>query len=83
MQVRDTRPPGARENYTDVSAVAKYEMPREDYESRSDSVLAWKRANKLGRFDPEAPNVLEKQIVELEREVVDAGMSPQRNPFTC
>ena len=51
-QVADTRPPGMRANYTDVSSVTKYELPPSEYEKRDDSVLAWKKANKLGRFDP-------------------------------
>jgi hypothetical protein len=51
-QVADTRPPGMRPNYTDASLVAKYELPPSEYEKRDDSVLAWKKANKLGRFDP-------------------------------
>ena len=51
-QVADTRPPGMRPNYTDASLVAKYELPPAEYEKRVDSVLAWKKANKLGRFDP-------------------------------
>jgi hypothetical protein len=51
-QVADTRPPGMRPNYTDASSVTKYELPPSEYEKRDDSVLAWKKANKLGRFDP-------------------------------
>jgi hypothetical protein len=51
-QVTDTRPPGMRPNYSDASSVAKYELPPAEYEKRGDSVLAWKKANKLGRFDP-------------------------------
>ena len=51
-QVADIRPPGMRPNYTDASLVAKYELPPSEYEKRDDSVLAWKKANKLGRFDP-------------------------------
>jgi hypothetical protein len=51
-QVADTRPPSMRSNYTDVSMVTKYELPPSEYEKRDDSVLAWKKAKKLGRFDP-------------------------------
>ncbi|KAK5688110.1 hypothetical protein LTS10_000088 [Elasticomyces elasticus] len=68
IYVGDTRPPGARTNYTDVSAVEKYEMPAADYESRTDSVLAWKKAQKLGRFDPNAPSVEQQKIDASYRE---------------
>ncbi|KAI9595440.1 CAP Gly-rich domain-containing protein [Syncephalis fuscata] len=50
LRVGDTRPVSVREQYTDVSQVEKYEMPDEEYAKRSDSMLAFKRRNKLGRF---------------------------------
>ncbi|KAF2206954.1 hypothetical protein CERZMDRAFT_63085, partial [Cercospora zeae-maydis SCOH1-5] len=71
LLVTDTRPPGSRSNYTDVSSVQKYEMPRDEYESRTDSVLAWKKAHKLGRFDPDAPSVEQQKIDASYREVDD------------
>ncbi|KAK4580342.1 hypothetical protein LTR86_000545 [Recurvomyces mirabilis] len=69
IYVTDTRPPGARTNYTDVSAVPKYEMSTTDYESRTDSVLAWKKNQKLGRFDPNAPSIEQQKIDGTYREV--------------
>ncbi|CAG2168061.1 unnamed protein product [Oppiella nova] len=36
--------------FEDLSGVEKFELPQEDYQKRSDSVLAFKMANKLGRF---------------------------------
>ncbi|PPJ53174.1 hypothetical protein CBER1_11725 [Cercospora berteroae] len=69
LLVTDTRPPGSRTNYTDVSSVQKYEMPQDDYETRTDSVLAWKKARKLGRFDPDAPNIEQQKIDASYREV--------------
>ncbi|KAI7206367.1 hypothetical protein KC352_g18119 [Hortaea werneckii] len=69
IYVSDTRPPGARTNYTDVSAVPKYEMSAADYENRTDSVLAWKKAQKLGRFDPQAPSIEESKIATSYAEV--------------
>ncbi|XP_054167480.1 tubulin-folding cofactor B-like [Oppia nitens] len=36
--------------FEDVSNVEKFELPQEDYEKRTDSVLAFKMNNKLGRF---------------------------------
>ncbi|EGP89838.1 unnamed protein product [Zymoseptoria tritici ST99CH_1A5] len=74
LQVTDTRPPGARTNYTDVSAVQKYEMPADEYESRTDSVLAWKKAQKLGRFDPNAPDIIEQKVNVTYREVEERGI---------
>jgi tubulin-folding cofactor B len=71
--VTDTRPPGLRPNYTDVSAVDKYNMSTDDYESRSDSVLAWKKAQKLGRFDPNAPSIEQQRIAESMQEIEDRG----------
>ena len=67
--MHDTRPAGARENYTDVSAAAKYEMGAAAYAERPDSVLAWKKARKLGRFDPAAPDAEQQRVRHLEREV--------------
>ncbi|KAI6911091.1 hypothetical protein KC318_g897 [Hortaea werneckii] len=69
IYVSDTRPPGARTNYTDVSAVPKYEMSTSDYETRTDSVLAWKKSQKLGRFDPSAPSIEESKISASYAEV--------------
>lgn len=66
-----------RPNYNDVSQVAKVEMSPEEYAKKSDSVLAWKKANKLGRFDPTAPTVeaLEKAKIEsYEAEIKEKGI---------
>ncbi|KAF2491830.1 hypothetical protein BU16DRAFT_585013 [Lophium mytilinum] len=75
IHVVDTRPPSARTDFSDVSAVAKYTMPSTEYETRSDSVLAWKKAQKLGRFDPDAPSIEEQKIRALEREVEERGLA--------
>lgn len=71
----DTRPPGARPNYTDTSNVDKYVMPEEEYERKTDSVLAWKKAQKLGRFDPNAPAHEEARLAALESEVQERGIA--------
>lgn len=76
--MQDTRPPGARQNFNDVSSVAKYVMPEEEYEKKSDSVLAWKKAQKLGRFDPNAPSLEEAKIAAYEREVKSRQISVGR-----
>ncbi|KAK3115357.1 hypothetical protein LTR53_005399 [Teratosphaeriaceae sp. CCFEE 6253] len=74
LQVADTRPPGARTNYTNVSAVKKYEMPAATYESLTDSVLAWKRTQQLGRFDPHAPSLEQAKAAASYREVETRGI---------
>lgn len=63
-----------RENYTDTSGVDKYIMPEEEYEKKSDSVLAWKKAQKLGRFDPNAPDHEKAKIASLEQELSQRGI---------
>jgi hypothetical protein len=69
----DTRPPAARTDFSDLSAVDKYVMPSTEYETRTDSVLAWKKAQKLGRFDPNAPSIEQQKILASEREVEERG----------
>lgn len=48
-------------------------MPTAEYESRTDSVLAWKKAQKLGRFDPEAPSIEQQKVLASEREIEERG----------
>ncbi|POS69314.1 CAP-Gly domain-containing protein [Diaporthe helianthi] len=74
LHVLDTRPPGARPNYTDASGVEKYVMPEEEYAKKADSVLAWKKSEKLGRFDPNAPSREEAKIAALAQEVRDRSI---------
>jgi tubulin-specific chaperone B len=73
-QVIDTRPPGARPNYTDISNVEKYVMPEEEYAKKTDSVLAWKKAQKLGRFNPDAPALEEAKIAAFAEEARSRGI---------
>lgn len=49
-------------------------MPADEYESRTDSVLAWKKAQKLGRFDPNAPSIEQQKIDASYREVEERGI---------
>jgi len=51
-------------NFEDTSAVEKYEMPTEEYEKREDSVQAFKKRNKMGRFNPEVQAKLAAQADE-------------------
>ncbi|KAF2755107.1 hypothetical protein EJ05DRAFT_478914 [Pseudovirgaria hyperparasitica] len=78
IYVHDTRPAAARVDFSDVSAVPKYVMPENEYESRSDSVLAWKKSQKLGRFDPDAPSLEQQKILELEQEIKDKDLRVSR-----
>ncbi|KAI6354468.1 hypothetical protein MCOR25_008583 [Pyricularia grisea] len=75
LNVIDTRPPNARPNFTDTSNVDKYVMPEEEYAQKTDSVLAWKKAQKLGRFDPNAPAMLEAKVAAFAREVEERGIA--------
>lgn len=74
-QVLDTRAPGARPNFNDASSVEKYVLPADEYAKKTDSVLAWKKAQKLGRFDPNAPSLEEAKIAGFEAEVISRGIT--------
>ncbi|KAJ0162275.1 Cell polarity protein alp11 [Colletotrichum tanaceti] len=74
LHVADTRPAGARPNFTDTSGVEKYVMPEEEYAKKSDSVLAWKKAQKLGRFDPDAPSHEQAKLAALQQEIEQKGI---------
>ncbi|PHH69344.1 hypothetical protein CDD80_6819 [Ophiocordyceps camponoti-rufipedis] len=74
LHVGDSRPPGARPNYTDTSGVDKYVMPDDEYGKKTDSVLAWKKAQKLGRFDPHHVHHQRARLDALELEVDRRGI---------
>ncbi|TEA17809.1 Cell polarity protein alp11 [Colletotrichum sidae] len=74
LHVADVRPAAARPNFTDVSGVDKYVMPEEEYAKKTDSVLAWKKAQKLGRFDPDAPSHEQAKIDALQQEIQQRGI---------
>ncbi|KAF9970499.1 hypothetical protein BGZ73_006786 [Actinomortierella ambigua] len=50
IRVIDTNPTRVKGQFNDVSLVEKFEISQEEYEKRTDSVLAFKQRNKLGRF---------------------------------
>ncbi|KAI9788998.1 MAG: hypothetical protein M1833_002785 [Piccolia ochrophora] len=75
LVITDTRPPSLRPNLTDTSTTEKYTLPTSAYESRADSVLAWKRANALGRFDPAAPTKHAEAIDAHERIANERGVA--------
>lgn len=61
--IHDTRSAALRQSFkfdpNAPDAAPKYTMPETTYESLPSSVLAWKKANSLGRFDPNAPTAEE------------------------
>lgn len=44
-------------------------MSPADYQARTDSVLAYKQAHKLGRFDPHAPEIQQSKISSSYAEI--------------
>jgi tubulin-folding cofactor B len=76
--VIDTRPAAARINLNDTTGVDKYVMPEEEYEKKTDSVLAWKKNQKLGRFDPSAPSHEQAKLDALDREIATRGIAVGR-----
>ena len=91
LQIHDTRPPGARPDFGDLSSVEKYTLPAETYETMPGTVLSWKKNQKLGRFDPDAasPEEMLKEQVEKEKaEIEKRGKShflspPYLSLFIC
>ncbi|KAI1083904.1 CAP-Gly domain-containing protein [Whalleya microplaca] len=75
LRITDTRPAGARLNLNDLSGVEKYVLPAEEYEKKTDSVLAWKKAEKLGRFNPDAPSLEKAKIDAFESEIRSRGIA--------
>lgn len=58
----------------------KYSLPEESYAARTDSVLAWKKAQRLGRFDPAtlsadeiARQTHEKDAREVAEKSIESG----------
>ncbi|KAI1397803.1 CAP Gly-rich domain-containing protein [Hypoxylon fuscum] len=74
LHIIDTRPASAKVNFNDTSGVEKYVMPEDEYAKKSDSVLAWKRAEKLGRFNPDAPSLEKAKIEAFEFEIKNRGI---------
>jgi tubulin-folding cofactor B len=72
-----------RPNFTDLSSVDKYEMNPETYETLSDSVLAWKRNQKLGRFDPNAASPEESLRKQVEKDQAELASRGMRVPIRC
>ncbi|KAL8807049.1 MAG: hypothetical protein Q9200_004823 [Gallowayella weberi] len=58
-----------------LSSVPKYEMPMETYSSLSDTVLAYKKSHRIGRFDPHAPEIEQKKAAVLWDEIDTAKIT--------
>lgn len=81
-QVQDTRPAHLRQSFSldDPAAaqVPKYMMPPEQYDKLSDSVLAYKRTHKLGRFDPAQPDADAQALARSQREAAERHIAVGR-----
>ena len=53
-------------------------LPEEEYEKKTDSVLQWKKTQKLGRFDPNAPSHEQAKVAALAAEVELRGIAVGR-----
>jgi len=65
--VEDTDPAAASKagQYTDISQVDKWEMSNQEYETRRDTVLSYKKQHNMGRFAP-ASDSAEKSSPDAE-----------------
>ncbi|KAH6622854.1 CAP Gly-rich domain-containing protein [Chaetomium tenue] len=75
LLVGDTRPASARPNFSSTAGVEKYVLPEEEYEKKTDSVLAWKKTEKLGRFDPNAAGHEQAKISAIAQEIEVRGIA--------
>lgn len=78
IYIESTQPASLRQDFNDPSRVEKYSIPDEIYEKRQDSVLTWKKTNKLGRFDPSAADKVAAVIEHHEREAIARGLEVGR-----
>ena len=49
-------------------------MPEEKYEGLQDTVLAWKKRQQLGRFDPNRPDLEKEKLCKIQDEVDARGI---------
>nr|CAG8499356.1 10419_t:CDS:2 [Entrophospora candida]CAG8615028.1 8597_t:CDS:2 [Entrophospora candida] len=68
LKVIDTSPNSNKLKFNDLSQVEKYELPDDEYEKRTDSILAFKRRNKFGRFSDEAKSTTSDSTYTYEEE---------------
>lgn len=83
-KVHDYRPQASRPNLTDLTSVEKYVLPTSTYEALSNSVLAWKKNQKLGRFDPDAARPEEAMRSQALKDIGEVGQRGEHNDvFPC
>ena len=58
---------------TDLSSVPKYTMPAETYDALPSTVLAYKKAHRIGRFDPNASDFQQRKIQDAWEEIESKG----------
>ena len=51
-------------------------MPESKYEALPDTVRAYKKDHRIGRFDPAAPEIQERKVREMWNEVQERGEFP-------
>ncbi|KAK3829174.1 MAG: CAP Gly-rich domain-containing protein [Benniella sp.] len=66
IRVIDTNPSSVKGQFTDVSLVKKFELTEEEYEKRSESLLAFKKRNHLGRFNDAASDTSSSATAQNE-----------------
>lgn len=54
-------------------------MPVETYSTLPDTVLAYKKTHQIGRFDPHAPELKERKVADLWKEIAEGSMSPMNS----
>jgi tubulin-folding cofactor B len=55
-------------------------MPEATYETLPETVLAYKKSHKIGRFDPAAPEIQERKVKEMWNEVEQRSTSQSTGP---
>ena len=50
-------------------------MPGEQYEGLQDTVLAWKKRQQLGRFDPNKPDFIQQKVQKMQEEIDARGIA--------
>lgn len=75
LHVVDTNPHRQLGEFDDVSKVEKQDMTQEEYETRTDSVLAFKKKHKMGRFadDYEEQMAAKEKAEEEEASKITVG----------
>ena len=56
------------------ASVPKYTMPDSTYETIPDSVLAYKKSHKIGRFDPSVPEIQKRKVKEMWKEIEEQSV---------